>query len=95
MHIGAYTHFHCKKHTLQKAISIYVETAQKEDIRTENNGILLLLVLLLVFASTGQNGISGGETWILILLALGLWSLSGVGLGLSTGCPNRGCSQIQ
>ena len=53
-----------------------------------------MLILLLVFASTGQNGISGPQSWILILLALGLWSLSGLGLGLggNTGC---GCRNMQ
>jgi len=57
---------------------------------SDNNGILLLLVLMLVFASTGQSGISGGESLLLILLALGLLIISN-GTGLF-GC---GCRQSQ
>lgn len=37
-----------------------------------NNGTLLILILLLVFATTGTDGISGGESLLLIMLTLGL-----------------------
>ena len=50
-----------------------------------NNGILLMLILLLVFASTGPDGINGGESLLLILMALGLLIISN-GNFLGSGC---------
>ncbi len=58
-----------------------------------NNGILLLLILMLVFASTGSSGISGNESLLLILLTFGLLLISGNGFGLC--CRQDGCSLAQ
>ncbi|MBO4534580.1 MAG: hypothetical protein J5755_01430 [Clostridia bacterium] len=56
-----------------------------------NNGILWILILLLVFASTGASGISGDESLILILLAFGFLLIGNTG-----GLLNRsGCSNVQ
>lgn len=56
-----------------------------------NNGILWILILLLVFASTGASGISGDESLILILLAFGFLLIGNTG-----GLLNRsGCNNLQ
>ena len=56
----------------------------------DNNGTLLILILLLVFATTGQNGISGDESLILILLTFGFLLIGNSGrlFGCNRGCPN-------
>lgn len=51
-----------------------------------NQGMLLLLILLLVFGTTGADGISGDESVILILLALGFVLIGGGLIGGGCAC---------